>query len=93
MLISADVLNQAWAWAGGGCQCKQPGHHHAERCDAKLVFTARGSMQQGGWDYRFRVPLRHGGSVEAEDIEVLCVECYLLLSFEQAVTSEQRAAS
>jgi hypothetical protein len=81
MGVPEDVLCQAWAWAGGRCECKRPGHDHRERCAAKLDLAARGSVQPGGWDYRVRVPLAQGGGERAENLEILCTFCYLAVQF------------
>jgi len=81
MRIPDDVRQLAWAWAGGRCECKRPGHDHRERCEAKLDLAARGSVQRGGWDYRVRVPLAQGGSERAENLEILCIPCYLAVQF------------
>ncbi len=73
------ALRGAWAWAGGRCECKRPGHHHLDRCETILVWRRRGSDKGGGWHARPRVPLDAGGADAAENWEILCAACYRTL--------------
>lgn len=75
MPFDEDLLRQAWAWAGGRCECKQGGHGHEDRCGRELHWDRRGRRGAGGWEARLREPPVFGAR-GAENVEVVCGPCY-----------------
>lgn len=78
MPLSDATVRRAWRLAQGRCECTREGHGHGERCNRALVWEQRWLRVPGGWDAREWERLGDGPN-EAENVEILCTDCYRLL--------------
>jgi hypothetical protein len=73
MALEESVVDQAWAWSGGQCECTDTSHGHSERCSHKLLRERRGSDPYYWWQAHKKVT---GGEDTLRNCEILCHECF-----------------
>lgn len=70
-----DVVDQASRRSGGRCECKRLSHrgHLNGRCEAKVVYSRRGSELPGGWEAHH---IDSNGPGTLNNCEILCQTCH-----------------
>lgn len=77
MAFSDSVVQAAWQRAGGCCECTRSTHGHAGRCNARLVWAARGVERGiGGWEAHHKTSVAAGGADVENNCEILCQPCH-----------------
>jgi hypothetical protein len=76
MPFSSMTLRLRYDLAAGRCECRQPGHHHAGRCNRPLEWWAEGRLAPGGWIAVALAPLEEGGEDDPANAQAVCWECY-----------------
>lgn len=73
-----DPAFRRFTYAGGRCECSDPGCHFPifGRCPKTFTFAQRAHSYQAGWQLDHLVPLVNGGSDTFENHRVMCVECH-----------------
>jgi hypothetical protein len=68
-----SVVREAFARAGGRCECTRTTHPHSGRCPQKLVWEYRGRDVSGGWEAHHR---NSQGPATLSNCEILCQDCH-----------------
>jgi len=73
-VFSPETILQAWERSAGQCECEKRIHKHFYTpCGKSLVWKAKGSPGQGGWDAHKITP---SGGDGLFNCEILCWDCY-----------------
>ncbi len=75
VVFPLGIVEQAWAGAGGRCECRHAAHGHGTTCGRVLIRELRGRRTLGGWQARTRIPPLFAATTAAE-CEIVCWPCY-----------------
>ena len=78
MAFSKNVVEAAWARAGGRCECERVRCTHGYfRCGKQLNRYARGlDNHPGGWEAHHKKAVANGGDDSLSNCEILCIRCH-----------------
>jgi len=81
MAFPPGVTELAWNRSNQMCECTQPGHGHAGRCNRPLSWENRCYDGVGGWEQRHKNP---NGADVVENCEILCHDCFAKIRKQEA---------
>lgn len=72
------IVNEAWARAGGCCECECDGHgHDGERCGQRGIMPMQGGPNKGGWEAIAKDP---EGELVLDNCLIVCSSCFKALN-------------
>lgn len=67
------VVQEAWARAGGCCECESDAHGHEGRCGQRCIMPMQGGPNIGGWEAD---PVDPEGPLTLENCQITCAACH-----------------